>query len=200
MKNEVFTKETKGLMSELKRTLAIPAVLLLVMWIVEILDVVVFQHHLNIYGIRPRSVQGLRGILCAPFLHSGFAHLSANSVPFFVLAWLVTSHGIRQFIFVTIIVITLGGLGVWLIAPANSVHIGASGLVFGYFGFLLLWGFFEKSLATVATSLIVGFLYGGLIFGVLPSTPGISWQSHLFGFAAGVLSARIIGRKPTEKS
>ena len=200
MKNDDLAKETKGLMSEIKKILAIPSALLIAMWIIEIIDVFVLQQRLNIYGIRPRSIQGLWGILFAPFLHANFGHLAANSGPFFVLAWLVISHGIRKFFLVSIIVSVLGGLGVWLIAPANSVHIGASGLVFGYFGFLLLWGFFEKSLATVATSLIVGFLYGGLIFGVLPSTPGVSWQSHLFGFAAGIFSARIIGRKSTGKS
>jgi membrane associated rhomboid family serine protease len=99
-----------------------------------------------------------------------------------------------DFFVVTIITMLVSGLGVWLTAPAYSIHIGASGVIFGYFGFLLLRGYFERSFAAILFSLIVGLLYGGLIWGVLPLQYGISWQGHLFGFIGGALAARLLAQ------
>jgi membrane associated rhomboid family serine protease len=99
-----------------------------------------------------------------------------------------------DFFVVTIITMLVSGFGVWLTAPAYSIHIGASGVIFGYFGFLLLRGYFERSFAAILFSLIVGLLYGGLIWGVLPLQYGISWQGHLFGFIGGALAARLLAQ------
>jgi membrane associated rhomboid family serine protease len=159
------------------------------MWLSEIVDHVLPFLHLDAHGIRPRTVPGLAGIPLAPFLHGDFPHLISNSLPFLVLGGLVLAGGRGEFLGTTIFVIAVGGAAVWLLAPANSNHIGASGLVFGYLGFLLARGFFEKSIAWCALSLAVLIAYGGLLFGVLPGQPGISWQGHLFGFAAGIVAA-----------
>lgn len=168
--------------------------LLAFMWGLEIVDQFLLEGSLDRYGIRPHDMDGLWGVLASPFLHGDFSHLMANSVPFAVLAFLVYARGLAQFLGASLLIIVLGGLGVWLFAGSGSIHIGASGLVFGYLGFLMLVGFFERSVLGILVSLAVGFLYGGILWGVLPGQPGISWQAHLFGFIAGVIAARVVSR------
>ena len=165
--------------------------LLCLMWVVEFLDLLPFAH-LDRYGIHPRSVPGLIGLVTAPFLHADFTHLALNSIPFIVLGGTVLLSGVRVFWGVTIFVSVIGGLGVWLFAQTLSNHIGASGLIFGYLGFLLARGIFEKTFGSVfiAVAILIG--YGGLLFGVLPGEAGVSWQGHLFGFVAGIAAARMM--------
>lgn len=165
--------------------------LLGVMWAVEILDLLPFIH-LDRHGIQPRTVRGLLGILYAPLLHDGFSHLIANSLPFVLLGGTVLLGGSRVFWRVTLFVVLVGGLGVWLFGGRFTNHIGASGLIFGYLGFLLARGYFEKSLPWMFAACIVLIVYGGLLFGVLPIHAGVSWQGHLFGFLAGVGAARLL--------
>jgi len=168
--------------------------LLGIMWAVRIVDLLPFVH-LNRFGIRPRSFAGLFGILCAPFLHAGFGHLIANSVPFIILGGLVLLGGRGLFWSVTSIVALAGGLAVWFFAGSSTNHIGASGLIFGYLGFLLARGYFEGSLFWIVTALVILAVYGSLLFGVLPIRAGVSWQSHLFGFLAGIAAARLLFEK-----
>ena len=165
--------------------------LLAVFWVVEIVDLLPFLH-LDRYGIHPRSASGLSGIVVAPFLHAGFGHLILNSLPFIVLGGAVLLSGVRVFWGVTIFVTVAGGFGVWLFAEKFSNHIGASGLIFGYLGFLLSRAVFEKSFPSIAIALAILVGYGGLLLGVLPAKIGISWQGHLFGFLAGICAARLI--------
>ena len=120
-------------------------------------------------------------------------------MPFLVLGWFVLAGRKGDFFLVSVIVIVLGGAGVWLMAPLESVHIGASGLIFGYLGFLLSRGLFERSLGSILVAVVVGLLYGGLVFGVLPGEPGVSWQGHLFGFVGGAIAAKLLaGTKPQD--
>jgi membrane associated rhomboid family serine protease len=161
-------------------------------WLVSSLDLVLFGGTLSRYGIRPRLWDGLWGVLWMPFLHGSFGHLLANSVPFAVLGWLVILRRTSDFFVVTAVALVVSGLGVWLTGPWQSVHVGASGLVFGYFGFLLLRGYFERSLYAILLAVLVFLVYGGLIWGVLPQQNGISWQAHLFGFFGGALAARLL--------
>lgn len=153
---------------------------LAIFWLLEILDAFVFRGSLDQFGIYPRSLEGLRGIVFAPFLHADFGHLIANSVPFVVLAWLVMLQEVSDFWIVTIITMVVGGLGVWLIAPPNTVTVGASILIFGYLGFLLFRGWFQKNLASIVLSIVVLVLYGSALWGLLPGRAGVSWQGHLF--------------------
>jgi len=164
--------------------------LLGLMWVIEIVDFVATAGGLDQLGIRPRSQSGLWGILRAPFLHAGWQHLSANSAPFAILGFLVLVRGIRDFIGSTLIITVLGGAGVWLLGASNSVHLGASGLIFGYFGFLVVIGILERSFMGVLTSALVLFFYGGIIWGVLPTASYISWEGHLFGLLAGGMAAK----------
>jgi len=183
----------KGLMGEVKSQIGILVGFVGLMWGLEILDLFL-GGALNQFGIRPHSIVGLRGILFAPFLHGSLLHLIANTVPFVILGWLVMLRRTSDFWPVTIIVMLVAGLGTWLFAPPWTVHIGASGVVFGYLGFLLSRGYFERSLGAIAMSLLVGMLYGGMIWGVLPGQLGISWQGHLFGFLGGILAAQILAQ------
>lgn len=157
---------------------------LAVLWVIEILDNI-FPHALDAHGIHPREADGLIGLVTAPFLHANFAHLAANSIPFAVLGFFIMLRGLGTFIKVTVVTAVVGGLAVWIVGASHSNHIGASGVIFGYFGFLIGLGVFERSFKALAAAILVGFLYGGIIFGVLPGTPGISWEGHLFGFLSG---------------
>jgi membrane associated rhomboid family serine protease len=142
------------------------------------------------YGVIPRTLTGLRGILFAPFLHANMQHLIANTIPFLAMGWLVMLRDARHFLPVTLFAMLGSGLMAWLLGAPGSVHIGASGVVFGYFGFLLLGGWYARSFMSITLSILVAVLWGGLVLGIAPGQVGISWQSHLGGFIAGVLAAR----------
>ncbi len=159
-------------------------VLLAVMWGIEIIDSIIGQV-IDDYGIHPRDPVGLIGLVTSPFLHADFNHLIANTVPFGVLGFFVLLRGRDTFIKVSVITALAGGLLVWLVGASYSNHVGASGVIFGYFGYLIAIGIFERSFKSLAAAVIVGLMYGGMIFGVFPGQEGISWEGHLFGFLAG---------------
>jgi membrane associated rhomboid family serine protease len=163
--------------------------LVAIMWTLELVDLLLFRRSLDALGIRPRSIPGLTGVLVAPFLHGGIGHLVANTVPLLTLGWLVMLRGVQSFVGVTAIVTVLGGLGVWLFARPGTVHIGASILIFGYLGYLMARGYFERSFASILIAIVVGLVYGGALWGILPGQRGVSWEGHLFGFIAGVVAA-----------
>jgi membrane associated rhomboid family serine protease len=142
------------------------------------------------YGVIPRTEVGLRGIIFAPFLHASLAHIVANTVPFLILGWLVMLRDPRHFLTVTAMAMLGSGMFAWAFGAAGSVHIGASGVIFGYLGFLMLCGWFDRRAGAIVMSIVVTILWGGLVFGVLPGVPGVSWQGHLGGFIGGVLAAR----------
>lgn len=151
---------------------------------------------LSIYGVIPRSVDGLRGIVFAPFLHGSLAHLTANSLSFVVLGWLVLAAGRRTFARVSALAALSAGIVSWLLGAPGSVHIGASGIIFGYLGYLMTAGLFARRVWPVLISLGVTALWGAMVWGVLPGQMGVSWQGHLGGFMGGVLAARWIHRSP----
>ena len=163
------------------------------MWAVEIVSLLPVVDP-GRHGIHPRTIEGLWGLLTAPFLHVNFAHLMANSVPFIVLGGIVLLGGRGIFWGVTLFVMLFGGLGVWCLAQGGTNHIGASGLIFGYLGFLLARGIVERSVVWFLVSLVILVSYGGLLWSVLPMHVGggVSWQSHLSGFLAGLAAARLM--------
>lgn len=160
-----------------------------VLWVVEIADALTPRQSLDRYGIAPRSEDGLLGIALAPFLHGGFTHLEANSLPLLVLGFLVAVVSIARYVAVLAWSWVVSGLGVWLVAPSSSITVGASGLVFGLLTYLLIAGFLERSAIRILVGVGVFFAYGGILLGVLPGTPGVSWQGHFFGAVGGVLAA-----------
>lgn len=167
----------------------------IVLWAIEIVDYAVFNGSLDRYGIQPRQINGLWGIFFAPLLHGGFGHLIANTIPFISLGWLTMLREESDFYIVSILSALIGGVGVWIFGAPNSVHIGASILIYGYLGFLLFRGYFQKNLPSIALSILVAIVYGSLIWGVFPSDIGVSWQGHLFGFIGGAIAAKIIGKE-----
>ena len=184
------------LWQQLKKPLSIIGGFVLLLWALEIVDQLLFSGALDNFGVRPRTVSGLWGILWAPFLHGGFQHLLANTGPILILGSIVMlSRPLRDFFTVTFLVILIGGIGTWLIGPRFSVHLGASGLIFGYFGFLLLSAYFERSCRSIVLAMVVLLLYSGIIWGVLPQGGGISWQTHLFGFIGGGVAAYVVGQQ-----
>ena len=168
--------------------------LLIFMWLLELLNWLFPQLQLDSYGIRPRDLSWLPGIIIAPLLHASWAHLIANTPPLIIFGGLVLLQGLRRFWLVTFVSVLVSGLGIWLFSPTYVVTVGASGVIFGYFGFLLLRGLFARSIGSILISSSVGLLYGGTVWGILPSSPNVSWQAHLFGLIGGVLAASL-GRK-----
>ncbi len=163
---------------------------IITIWVVEIVDSVVLGERLQANGIGPRRVDGLDGILWAPFLHGGWRHLVSNTFPFALLGGLVALRGARYWFTTFAIVVLLGGGLTWLFAGGSN-HIGASGVVFGFFGSLIGAAIFERRLAAGASALVAIMLYGGIIRGLAPQ-PGISWEGHLFGVLAGLVAAKIL--------
>lgn len=154
---------------------------------------------LDANGIQPRTVDGLDGIIWAPLLHFGWQHLISNSLPLFVLGWLLLAGGIRQFIGVTAVVWIVAGAGTWLIG-APGFHVGASGVIFGWMVFLLLRGFAQRSIAQILVAVVLFFYWGGMLWGLLPGQPGISWEGHLFGAIGGVLATWLVARSTRRKA
>lgn len=155
---------------------------------------------LNDDGIIPREVNGLDGIVWAPLLHADWPHLLANTIPVLVLGFLAMAGGIGQFVAVTATIWIISGLGTWLTGEDNSVHLGASGLIFGWLTFLLVRGFFARSFGQILVAVALFLLYGGTLLGVLPGQPGISWQAHLFGAVGGVLAAWLVSSADRARS
>lgn len=157
-------------------------------------------HRLDRNGIRPLETDGLWGVLFAPLLHANWGHLLANTGPALVLGFLVALAGLSRFLLATAIVWIVGGLGTWLIGNVGSScgptdHIGASGLIFGWLAFLVVFGLFTRSIWQILVGFVVLVLYGGLLWGAVPVLNvcgGVSWQGHLCGALAGVLAAYLL--------
>jgi membrane associated rhomboid family serine protease len=172
------------------RGLLLVAGMVVLMWAVEVVDLVAGD--LDSAGIRPRDPDGLTGIALSPFLHGGFGHLLGNTIPFLILGAAIALGGLARVFAVTAIVAVVGGLGTWLIGPAGTVHIGASGLVFGFASYLVARGAFSRRPLHLAAGLAVLAVYGStLALGLVP-TPGVSWQGHFFGAVGGLVAARAL--------
>lgn len=159
------------------------------------MNIVLFQGGLGkLFGIRPREPLGLLGIPFSAFFHRDIGHLVTNTVPFLMLGWLVVAQGGLQgeddFYAITVTILLLGGFGTWLFGR-KAIHLGASGLIFGYIGFLLASGYSGPTLLTLGFGVIVFLLYGSQLWGMMPSSSEetISWEGHLFGFLGGAIAA-----------
>jgi membrane associated rhomboid family serine protease len=192
--SSLVRSEARALVRETRRRLTLVGGGLLVLWVVFFVDRVLLGGSLSAFGIHPRSLPGLIGVLAAPFLHAGLFHIVANTVPFAVLGFLTTARKTMDFWVVSVVSAISAGLGAWLLGAAGSVHIGASGVVFGYLGFLMGRGFFERRPSAILLSVLVTVLFGGMLFAMLPVVaPGISWQAHLFGWLGGLFTSRVLG-------
>jgi membrane associated rhomboid family serine protease len=170
--------------------LGLIAILVAIMWGVEVVDLAAGDLDAN--GIRPRDEDGLPGILLAPFLHGGFGHLIGNTIPLVLLGGVIALGGLRRVAIVTLIVVLTAGVGTWMTAPVNTLHIGASGIVFGYISYLVIRGLYSRSILHFAAGVLVLLFWGGTLMTGLVPEQGISWQGHLFGALGGILAARLV--------
>ena len=170
-----------------------------ILWIVQIGDSAAGYPLLR-FGIEPRSVGKLQDIVIAPFVHVSYHHLLGNTLPLVILGFLVALRGIRRFLLISGLIGIVSGLGVWLTAPSGSDTVGASSVIFGYFGFLLARGIIERRVSDLLVGAVVGLLYWSILSETLPGTRGISWQGHLFGLVGGVLAALVFReRQPSPR-
>ncbi|GAA0947677.1 rhomboid family intramembrane serine protease [Nonomuraea longicatena] len=169
-------------------------VVVAVMWGVEIMDYVL-PENLDNYGIAGWQPSGLIGILFAPFLHVDFGHLLANTLPLLILGFVAAMRGIGRFLTASLLIVLVGGLGTWLTTPVGVVAVGASGLIFGYFGYVVSRGIFDRSLVDILIGIVVAAVYYSMLTGLLPTQEGVSWQGHLFGLVGGVVAAWILRRR-----
>lgn len=171
-----------------QRALGLVGGFVVLLWVLEIVDTVA-DHRLDGWGVEPRDGVGLRGVLFAPLLHGGWTHLESNTVPVLVLGFLVLVTGISRGLAATGVIWLVGGLGTWLVGPPATVHLGASVLVFGWLTYLVVRGFLHRRGVEIVIGVVVLLVWGGLLWGVLPGTPGVSWQGHLFGAIGGLVAA-----------
>jgi len=176
---------------QLRQAAILVGIFVALLWVLEIVDTV-SGHRLDAYGVRPRTDEGLIGVVVAPTLHFGFDHLVGNTVPVAVLGFLTLVTGIARGLLATAIIWVLGGLGVWLVGDTFSIHAGASALVFGWIVYLGVRGFLNRSWSQVLLGVVVLVLYGGVLWGVLPGQPGVSWEGHLCGAIGGAVAARLL--------
>jgi membrane associated rhomboid family serine protease len=180
--------------SPARQGLVLVAAAAALMWLVEIVDQAA-NARLDRHGIEPRDPDGLVGIVTAPFLHGGFDHLLSNTVPFLVLGAAIAIGGAARVLAVMAIIAVVGGLGTWLVAPSGTIHIGASGIVFGFAAYLAVRGLYSRSIGQIALGVLVLAVWGTTLLQGLVPTEGVSWQGHLFGAIGGVLAARALHRR-----
>lgn len=181
-----------GTWTDVKREFRSAAITLLaivaLLWIVQLVNVTLFEGSLVEWGVQPRSLRGLPGIVLHPFLHGSWAHLISNTIGFLMLGGLVMLREPRDFWIVSLLAMLVGGIGIWLVGRAGP-HIGISGVIFGYFGYLLLTGIFDRKITAFVLSLLTFLIWGRLLLGLSPLQRGISWEGHLFGLAGGIAGA-----------
>ncbi|MGA8845945.1 MAG: rhomboid family intramembrane serine protease, partial [Nocardioides sp.] len=169
------------------------------LYVIELVDVIA-SNRLDNLGVEPRSADGLWGVLFAPLLHAGWMHLEANTLPVLLLGFLVLFSGISRGLQATAVIWIVGGVGVWLVAPPNSIHLGASVLIFGWLVYLIVRGIWTRRIGQILLGIVLFLLYGSLLLGVLPGQPGVSWQGHLFGAIGGGLAAWLIRFEDARRS
>lgn len=186
-------RDVRSLGRDVRRRVCTIVLFVAAIWIVGLTDMLAFGGQLKAFGILPRTERGLAGIVLAPFLHGGINHLIANTSGIFVFGGIVLLRSEAHFWMVTLIGAVTSGLGTWLFGRP-AFHVGASGVLFAYFGYLLFIGWIERRMGSLLLSLLVLLLWGSTLFGVLPTQSSISWEGHLFGLLGGVCAARLLAR------
>jgi membrane associated rhomboid family serine protease len=183
-------------LGKFRDALIVMGVFLAVIWILQVFNWADGYRLDQNYGISPENVGKLPEIFTAPFLHASWQHIEGNSVPLFVLGVLAAYRSIKRFLLVSLIVAVTSGMAVWLFQSPSTVTIGASGLIFGYFGYVLIRGFFDRNLVDIGVGLVAGVLYWTILQVAIPGTPGVSWVAHAGGLVGGVLAAWLLRTAP----
>jgi membrane associated rhomboid family serine protease len=190
-----MTFGTEEFYSSLGRAFVAMCAAVPVLFVIEAIDVGLGVNLDVVAGIIPLHIEGLDGIIFSPFLHASWGHLYSNSVPLILLGTFVLAAGARRFLWSTLVIMLVSGLGVWFVGDPGSVVVGASGVIFGYLGLLLMRGFVERSWWNLGVAVFIGLLYWWQLYNVLPTDQPISWQGHLLGLAGGMLAAVLFRRR-----
>ena len=168
---------------------------LAVLWVVQIANSIDHYGLSRHFGIVAREPSRLPDIFSAPLLHFSYSHIEANSAPLFFLGFFAAYRGIRRFVAATVIIVVTSGLGSWLFSASHTLEVGASGVVFGYFGYVVVRGLVERHVLDVIAGVVVALTYWSILQGVLPNDPHISWQAHLFGLIGGIAAALLLRQR-----
>src|SRR3984957_19284427 len=171
---------------------------LAVIWILQVVNWADGYRLDSEFGILPEHVSRLPDVFTAPFLHFSWQHIEGNSVPLFVLGVLAAYRSIGRFLLVSLIVAVTSGMAVWLFQASNELTVGASGLIFGYFGYVLVRGFFDRNFVDIGVGLVAGVLYWTILEVAIPGTPGVSWIGHLGGLVGGILAAWLVRSRSSQ--
>ncbi|MDP9093893.1 MAG: rhomboid family intramembrane serine protease [Actinomycetota bacterium] len=180
--------------------LIVMGVVVAVVWVIQIVNST-HGYSLDRFGLKPRRIDGLWGVLTQPFLHTSYGHLLSNTAPLAAIGWVLLLSGVRTWLTVTAVVLIVGGLATWLLAPSGLI-VGASGLIFGWLGYLIARAYFSRRIRWIVVAIGVLFFFGTLLTSVLPSYDSHeSWQSHACGFVSGILAGALLhprrARPPT---
>jgi len=193
MLNNASTKNDGSYSKQQLRQLAPILVVVALCWFGFLLNSITAVHSLNHRGVVPRHLSSLPAIIWAPFMHASFTHLAANTPPLLILGAILCARSRTEFTFVTLCGTLFGGGLIWL-AGRHASHIGASGLIFCYFGYMVSAALFKRTLTFLLLSIVCTLAYGAMLKGLLPGSGTVSWESHLAGFAAGILAAWLLNR------
>jgi membrane associated rhomboid family serine protease len=185
------------MIAEARKALWVMVGFLVVLWIIQIVNAFDSYQLSFDYGLKARDVGSLPEIFSSPFLHFSWGHIEGNSGPLFIFGFLAAYRGVKKFLAVTVLIILVSGLGAWLVEPANTVGAGASGVVLGYFGYVVVRGLFDRHLIDIVIGLVMALCFAYQFTALLPGQEGIGWEAHLFGFAGGVVGGWIFrDRRP----
>jgi len=189
--------DAESMIAEARKALWVMVGFLAIIWVVQIFNSIDDYGLSRDYGIEAREVGSLPEIFTAPFLHYSWAHIEGNSGPLFIFGFLAAYRGVKKFLAVTVLIVLLSGLGAWFISASQSVTAGASGIVFGYFGYIIVRGLFDRHRIDIVLGLVMALCFAYQFSALLPGETGVSWQGHLFGFVGGVLGGWIFrDRRP----
>lgn len=163
-----------------------------VIWAVHIVNQYVLGGSLLAYGVHPLDTTAWWTVFTAPLIHGNFAHLISNTIPGALFTFVIAASGKHVWLKSTLIITLVAGMGTWLIGGVGTVHIGASGVLYGWFAYLLVRGIFNRSMAQLAIGVVIASVYSGLIWGIFPTMPGVSWQAHLCGFIGGIIAGFMV--------
>jgi membrane associated rhomboid family serine protease len=180
------TEDAESMLAEARKALFVMVGFLAFLWLIQLINEADGLRLIQEFGIRPRSISSLPDILTAPFIHVSWTHIEANSGPLFIFGFLAAYRGVVRFLGLTVLVILVSGLAAWLTAPSGTVGVGASGVVFGYLGYILVRGFFDRHVIDIIIGAVMALCFAYQFTVLLPHA-GIGWQDHIGGLVGGVV-------------
>ncbi len=194
--------DAESVLAEARRALFVMVAFLAILWIVQVANALDHYQLTNDYGIRPRDLGSLPDILAAPFLHVSWTHIEGNSGPLFIFGFLAAYRGVVRFLGLTAMVIVVSGLAAWFFGDPRTIGVGASGVVFGYLGYILVRGFFDRHGIDILIGAVMALCFAYQFTVLLPHA-GIGWQAHIGGLVAGVVGGWLFrdrsARRPARK-